>query len=155
MTGYTLTWHLDATPDRVFRAWTEPELLGWFFNPAEPTPDEPIEVDLRVGGRWRQRMRVNDELSYDTGGVYREIVPSERLVFAWGAPGGWPDLDPDDLDAGPRVEIDLAADRDGTLMTLTVAFPAGFVPHPYERTGWLETVERLIAQVGGSTVPTT
>jgi len=153
MSGYTLTWRFDAEPDRVFRGWTEPALLGWFFNPAEPTPEEPIEVDLRVGGTWRQRMIIDGETRYDTGGVYREIVEGERLVFAWGAVGGWPDLDPADLDASPRVEIDLAPDGEGTLMTLSVVFPDGYEPHPYERAGWVETVDRLAADLGGGLVP--
>ncbi|MFY8031154.1 MAG: SRPBCC family protein, partial [Devosia sp.] len=51
--GITLTRLFDAPPDVVFDAWTRPEALGWFFNPDNPT-DIPAEVDLRVGGEWRQ-----------------------------------------------------------------------------------------------------
>ncbi|MEO8528678.1 MAG: SRPBCC domain-containing protein [Pseudolysinimonas sp.] len=83
MTGYTLTWHFDVSPERVFRGWTEPELLGWFFNPEQPTPDEPVEVDLRVGGTWSQKMNVDDETRYLTGGVYREVVRDS----GWSLPG--------------------------------------------------------------------
>jgi hypothetical protein len=54
--AFTLTWTLDASPAEVFRAWTDPEHLGWFYNPNNPVPEEPIELDLRVGGAWRQRM---------------------------------------------------------------------------------------------------
>ncbi len=149
MTGYTLTWRLDAPPLRVYRAWTEPELLGWFFNPEQPAPGEPVELDLRVGGHWRQRMIVDDHTAYVTGGVYRELEPGRRLVFAFGAVGGWPEIDPADLDAGPQVAIDLEPDGDGTRMTLEMTFPEGYVPHPAMRDGWLMTAGRLAAELGG------
>lgn len=149
MTGYTLTWRFDAPPARVYRAWTEPELLGWFFNPTQPTPHEPIELDLRVGGHWRQRMIADDDTAYTTGGVYRELQPGRRLAFAFGAVGGWPELDPDDLDAAPQVVIDLSPDGAGTPMTLSMTFPAGYVPHPAMRDGWRQTVDRLASALGG------
>lgn len=150
MTAFTLTWRFDAAPERVYRCWTEPALLGWFFNPDQPMPSEATEVDLRVGGTWRQAMFVDQDTHYFTGGIYRELVPDRRIVFAWGAVGGWPDIDPDDLDAGPQVAIDLAPDGDGTLLTLTTAFPDGYEPHPYTRQGWIDTVDRLAAELGGA-----
>ena len=39
------------------------------------------ELDVRVGGTWRIVMRGPDGTDYPCGGVYREIVPNERLVF--------------------------------------------------------------------------
>jgi uncharacterized protein YndB with AHSA1/START domain len=73
---FTRTWTFAAPPAKVFRAWTDPDRLGWFYNDAQPIPDEPIEVDLRVGGVWRQLMVISEKTSYFTGGVYREIVPA-------------------------------------------------------------------------------
>jgi uncharacterized protein YndB with AHSA1/START domain len=76
----TITRILDAPRELVFKAWTEPEhLMRWwgphcFTNPA-------CEVDLRPGGKWRIVMRAPDGTEYPCGGVYREIVPPERLVF--------------------------------------------------------------------------
>ena len=35
---FTLTWTLDASPAEVFRAWTDPEQLGWFYNDQMPMP---------------------------------------------------------------------------------------------------------------------
>ena len=63
--SFTLTWTLDAPPAEVFRAWTDPAHLGWFFNPEQPIPDDPIEVDLRIGGVWRQRMVLDEQTAYD------------------------------------------------------------------------------------------
>jgi uncharacterized protein YndB with AHSA1/START domain len=89
--GFTLTRMLDAPPDVVFQAWTDPAHLDWFFNP-DTRPDAGTQVDLRVGGAWRQHMVIDETTQYMTGGVYTEIVPNRKLVFAWGARGGWPDL---------------------------------------------------------------
>jgi uncharacterized protein YndB with AHSA1/START domain len=148
---FTLTWTLDASPDEVFRAWTDPEQLGWFYNDSQPIPDEPIEVDLTVGGAWRQRMIIDEQTSYTTGGIYREIVPGERLVYTWGAEGGWPELDPDNLDQSPLITIVFSRAGDGTEMTVHVELPDAFVAvtQPawlaYVETGMRETVDRLAA----------
>ena len=151
--SFTLTWTLDAPPETVFGAWTDPARLGWYYNDEQPIPDEPIELDLRVGGVWRQMMVINEETSYYTGGVYREIVPNERLVFAWGATDGWPQLDLDDLDSSPQVTLCLAQTATGTDLTLHVELPADLpedgVPGwwPMVRGGWSDTVDRLAAEL--------
>jgi uncharacterized protein YndB with AHSA1/START domain len=70
----------DAPPEIVFQAWTEPARLARWWGPKGFT--NPIcEVDLRVGGGWRIVMRAPDGAEYPGGGVYREIVKHERLVF--------------------------------------------------------------------------
>jgi uncharacterized protein YndB with AHSA1/START domain len=151
--SFTLTWVLDSPPETVFGAWTDPERLDWFYNPEQPIPEEPIELDLRVGGAWRQMMVIDDDTSYFTGGIYREIVPNERLVFAWGATGGWPQLDLGDLDQSPQVTLSLKQTNSGTKMTLHVQLPADLpadgMPHwwPMFRHGMKDTVDRLAAQL--------
>lgn len=148
---FTIRRRFAAPRRAVYRAWTEPALLTWFFNPDQPRPDEPIQVDLREGGSWRLRMVIDEQLDYFTGGVYREIVPDRRLVFAWGAVGGWPDL-ADGLGDVPivTVELDDAGERE-TLMTVTVALPAHFADADARRWldygiegGWRDTVDRLV-----------
>jgi uncharacterized protein YndB with AHSA1/START domain len=152
---FTLVYTLDASPDDVFRAWTDPEQLGWFYNDGQPVPDDPIEVDLRVGGTWRQKMVIDEQTSYMTGGVYREIVPGERLVYSWGAEEGWPELDPDNLDQIPLITVVLSKNGDGTEMTVHVELPAAFaaVTPPawfeYIETGMQETVARLVRSLAG------
>ena len=36
---FTFTWTLDAPAAEVFRAWTEPDRLDWFYNDTMPVPD--------------------------------------------------------------------------------------------------------------------
>jgi uncharacterized protein YndB with AHSA1/START domain len=149
---FTLTWMLDAPPAEVFRAWTDPDRLHWFYNDDNPVPTEPIEVDLRVGGTWRQHMVIDRTTAYVTGGVYREIVPDEKLVFSWGATGGWPELDPERLDDSPLVTVILSRARGRTEMTVHVELPASVSEERVQewwsmgiRDGWRDTVDRLAA----------
>lgn len=99
--SFAITRHFSVPPAAVFAAFTDPQKLGWFFNPGFIS-DLPVSVDLRPGGAWRQEMIVNDQTRYITGGIYRHIEAPHRLDIAWGAVDGWPEIDPDDLDAGPR-----------------------------------------------------
>ena len=64
-----------ASPEEVFDAWTNPEVLErwWAAQPAWTSPG--CEVDLRVGGRYVLRMRDSDTGEERVvGGEYREIV---------------------------------------------------------------------------------
>jgi len=147
---FTLEWTLDAPRADVFRAWTDPDHLGWYYNDHQPIPEGPIELDLRVGGVWRQTMVIDEETRFVTGGVYREIVPDEKLVFAWGATDGWPKLDLDRLDDGPQVTVTLKQSGGRTAMSVHVELPASLSQAEVEewlamgvREGWRDTVDRL------------
>ena len=87
--GFTMVRNLDTTPDRLWEAWTDPDAMSAWWHPhGMTTPRESVSVDLRVGGAYTYTMV--DGLSgeeHPTGGVYRELVPNQRLVFSWGEPG--------------------------------------------------------------------
>jgi uncharacterized protein YndB with AHSA1/START domain len=133
----------------VFRAWTDPDHLHWFAD-AAPTEAHPTTVDLRVGGAWRLRLVENEQKSYTTGGVYREIRAPEKLVFSWGAVDGWPKLDLERLDDNPLVTVTFA-DLDGsTEMVLHVAFSDHLTQEQVAiwfgtgmTAGWNATLDRL------------
>lgn len=148
--SFTLTRILAASRHAVFTAWTDPEHLAWFYNPDMPTPASPVEVDLRVGGTWKQQMVVNRDRSYPTGGTYLEIVPDERLVFRWGAAGGWPELDGGNELTAPIVTVQLADVGTETELALTVRFPGHLgieevqqLIHGGTREGWDMTLDRV------------
>ena len=76
-----MTWVFDAPRRMVFDAWTKPELLmRWFGGPRE-WKLTTCEIDLRVGGAYRFVTTKNDGTAMGWGGIYREIVAPERLVF--------------------------------------------------------------------------
>jgi uncharacterized protein YndB with AHSA1/START domain len=80
----------DAPREAVWRAWTEPdELAEWWGPKGMSVPIETVELDVRAGGVFRLTMVA------DTTGAefpaemrYREVVPSERLVYEWEAQRG-------------------------------------------------------------------
>jgi uncharacterized protein YndB with AHSA1/START domain len=70
----------DAPRSLVFDAWTKPELLKRWLGVRGGWSMVVCEVDLRVGGAYRFVWRGPDGAEMGMGGVYREIVPPERLV---------------------------------------------------------------------------
>lgn len=75
---------LAATPEEVFDAWTDPESLAIWFLPG-PVRVGPVEIDLRVGGRYR--IVVTGESQHEMSGEYLEIARPNRLVFTWYSAG--------------------------------------------------------------------
>jgi uncharacterized protein YndB with AHSA1/START domain len=72
---------IQASRQRVYRAWTEPELLmKWFI---ESDGDMHVrELDLREGGRYRFEGLERGK-PWALEGVYLEVRPGERLVYTW------------------------------------------------------------------------
>ena len=78
-TQILITRDFDAPKHLVYKAFTTPELIKrwWSGERGEVTS---VELDLRVGGRWRYVMVANGGFEVAFHGEYREIVPDDRLV---------------------------------------------------------------------------
>lgn len=79
-TQILITREFDAPKHLVYRAWTTPELIKrwWGGDRAKVTH---VEVDLRVGGKWRYVAVANEGgFEFAFHGEYREVVTDERLV---------------------------------------------------------------------------
>jgi uncharacterized protein YndB with AHSA1/START domain len=102
----------DAPRHLVFAASTTPEYLArwWGFRISKLTE---CRIDLRPGGVWRYVLRMPDGSEHGFGGVYREVVPPERLVYT-SRYDGYPDAE--------SVETATFDDRGArkTLLTVTV-----------------------------------
>ena len=80
----TLTRRFRARPEKVWSAWTDPEtLIAWFGTPKAKPGTLRAELDVRVGGRYRVSFDMESGEYSEVGGVYREVVPNEKLVFTW------------------------------------------------------------------------
>ncbi len=104
-----------APPDRVYRAWLEPELLRRWLAPGASEVTH-VEVEERVGGRYRIWQALRGEPQGGCEGEVLELVPNERIVLRWGWSGP-------EQDAGPvydsRLTITLRPTADGgTTLTL-------------------------------------
>lgn len=74
-----ITREFAAPKHLVYRAWTEPDLVARWWHAGHGTIDS-IDIDLKVGGRWRYVMTAHAGFEVAFNGEYREIVPGERLV---------------------------------------------------------------------------
>jgi uncharacterized protein YndB with AHSA1/START domain len=76
----TITRIFDAPRELAWKAWTEPEQIKKWWGPQYFTAPF-IKNDLRAGGTYLYSMRDRDGKDYWSTGVYREIVPMEKLVM--------------------------------------------------------------------------
>jgi uncharacterized protein YndB with AHSA1/START domain len=106
----TIKRRFNASPAKVFAAWTDPEKVKRWMGPGE-TKTVTAENDPRVGGRYRIVMRPPGGEEHDVGGIYREVIPNEKLVFTW----AWKSTP----ERESLVTLTFKNDGGGTLLTLT------------------------------------
>jgi uncharacterized protein YbaA (DUF1428 family)/uncharacterized protein YndB with AHSA1/START domain len=76
----SITRLIAVAREKLYRCWTEPELLKQWFCP-KPWMTTFAEMDVRTGGWSQIRMQGPNGETSDTAGMYLEVVPNERLVF--------------------------------------------------------------------------
>jgi uncharacterized protein YndB with AHSA1/START domain len=78
-----ITRIFEASRQRVFRAWTDPdEVADWYGPEHFDTPRERIRIDLRVGGRYELTMIQRDSgAEFAIGYEIIEVVEPELIVL--------------------------------------------------------------------------
>jgi uncharacterized protein YndB with AHSA1/START domain len=116
MTDYTPNPALDlvlertiaVAPDRVWAAWTEPELMVQWFTPA-PWKTVAADLDLRPGGRCVTTMESPEGERFPNAGCYLVVEPPRLLVWTSVMTEGFRPVAPtngaDDLPFTGRIEI--------------------------------------------------
>jgi uncharacterized protein YndB with AHSA1/START domain len=139
MTELRLERTFDAPRERVFDAWTNPEVLRRWWAAAPEWDCSRAEVDLRPGGSYRLSM--NDPGSGEThtvGGAYSAVQRPERLVYTW----AWEGQDTESV-----VTVDFT-ERDGrTTVVVTHSALAGDEDRGNHEHGWngcLDNLERRV-----------
>lgn len=79
----SITRHYAVSPEKVWRAWTEPQALSRWFGPADTESVTSAELDVRVGGRYSIAFRTADGQEHRVSGTYQEVAPLRRLSFTW------------------------------------------------------------------------
>jgi uncharacterized protein YndB with AHSA1/START domain len=130
---------IAAARERVFRNWTEPDLLKRWWGPGGFTC--PVaEVDLRPGGTYRLVMLpAGGAPEMSVTGTYREIDPPARLVYTWRWGSGPAASDHESI---VTVEFMHVEDERTEVIVTHDRFPAGHDTSPY-RSGWEEGLEKL------------
>lgn len=128
---------IDAPRALVFAAWTDAERAAHWWGP-RGFASVSCAMDVRPGGRWRRAMRSPEGNLHVAGGVYREIVAPERLVFtyAWEDADGRPGLE-------TLVTVTFAEHQGRTELTLRQSGFATMAACDAHRGGWQSCLERF------------
>ena len=131
----TLTRVFDAPRELVWKMWTDPGHAQSWWGPRHH-PSTYVAIDARVGGKWRSRLTgVEDGRELWHGGVFREVVKPERLVFTY----AW---DADDGDES-LVTIIFAEEGGKTRMTFTQTPFVTVEQRDGHGAGWSSAFDRL------------
>jgi uncharacterized protein YndB with AHSA1/START domain len=127
---------LPAGPTAVFEAFTKPEKLAMWWGPHGFSVPS-VEIDLRVGGRYRFAMQPPDGVLFHLTGEFCEIDPPSRLAYTF----VWEPPDPDDRET--VVALSFRAADGSTEVELTQAVFATEARRALHERGWTDSFERL------------
>jgi uncharacterized protein YndB with AHSA1/START domain len=123
---------------RVFDAWTKPEIAAMFLGPGE-VKTRDIKMDVRPGGRYSLTMLTPDG-DMNVGGVYRDVRAPERLSMTW----RWEeDNKADEFDTLLTLEFNEV--DGGTELVLTHEQLASMESRERHTEGWTAIVDQLSA----------
>jgi uncharacterized protein YndB with AHSA1/START domain len=136
-TSLQITRFINASPARVYKAWTDPaELQRWFGPENVRTID--IAAEVRVGGKYCWNLVKQDGEEMSCRGEYRELVPERKVVFTW----KW-----DDDEAWENhnsvVTVEFLARDDGTEVKLTHEQLPSEESRDRHNEGWNSVLDRL------------
>ena len=132
----TLTRSYPVPPEKVWRAWTDPEALKRWFGPGGEDPVSLARLDVREGGRFRIVFGGPDGKAHDVQGVYKEVVPNRRLVFTW----TWPNSTPERESV---ITIEFRAAGRGTELVFRQEQFFDSTVRDNHRRGWTESFVKL------------
>jgi len=129
----TIKRHLNAPPAKVYAAWTDPQMIARWFGPAGVESVE-AKTDLRIGGRYHIIMHVPGD-RHDVMGVYREVVPNQKLIFTW----AWKSTPARES----LVTLTFKPDGAGTLLTLLHEQFFDADARDRHQQGWAGAIDKL------------
>ena len=137
---------INASPDKVFKAWTDPELMKQWFAP-KPYTTPRVENDVRTGGSSLVVMRSPEGQEIPCPGVYLEVVPNKRIVATDAFTSAW------EPSAKPFMTVILTFENQGgkTKYTALVRHWTAADREAHEKMGfhegWATCAEQLAALV--------
>lgn len=133
---------IRAPRERVFAAWTTPDLLVQWWGPGSVTCPE-AEVDLRPGGAYRIANKEADGSIIWIFGTFAEVTSPEKLVYDWSmstVPG-----------TPTQVIVEFREHRDGTELVITHSRFADTKIRDMHAQGWggcVDKLEAFLAEAG-------
>lgn len=130
----TLKRHLKAPPEKVYAAWTRTENLMRWFGPAGGEM-KTATADAKPGGKFSAGFVTPDGERHDVSGVYREVVPNQKLVFTW----AWRTTP----ERESLVTLTFKPDGEGTMFTLLHEQFFDEAARDGHLRGWTGTMDKL------------
>jgi uncharacterized protein YndB with AHSA1/START domain len=148
----TIVRTLNASPEKVWQAWTDPKQLAQWWSPKGFTTPV-VELDPRVGGKLYIVMLGGDGMGpysgmkAPMGGEFTEVVPNERLAFTNNAMDtdgnallhGMTSVVFEEVDGKTKMTVTTSAEGDGP----NVEMMLGGMEQ-----GWNEQADKLVALFG-------
>jgi uncharacterized protein YndB with AHSA1/START domain len=129
---------LPYPADAIYKAFTDPKIMSqWFYGGKGWTAEATNE--FRIEGPFSIRMRSQQGEVIPHNGVYKEIIPGEKLAFTWNSPFAKDTL----------VTIGFRKVAAGTELTLTHEFLLE-AETPKHKEGWGTCLDNLVAYLGAS-----
>lgn len=147
MSTHTIRLHrvLKTTPDKVFRAFLDPEAMVKWLPPHGFT-GKVEHLDAKVGGTYRMSFtNFGNGQSHSFGGEYLELVPNERIRHT-------DKFDDPNLPGEMQVTISLKAVSCGTEIAIVQEGVPAVIPAEACYLGWQESLT-LLAQLVEANIP--
>ncbi len=139
-----ITRIFDARRELVFQMWTDPRHVAQWWGPRD-YPASDVTMDVRPCGRWRDCLRSTEgKKDLWLGGVYREIVPPERIVFTF----AWEEEGERGLET--LITITFAEEGGKTRMTFRQAPFVSDGERDGHQSGWNSSFDRLAERLAAS-----
>jgi uncharacterized protein YndB with AHSA1/START domain len=136
---------LRATPDRVYRAFLDPEAMVKWLPPNGFT-GKVLAMDARVGGSYRMSFtNFTTGSSHSFGGTYLELVPGERIRNT-------DSFDDPNLPGEMQVTVTMRKVSCGTELTITQEGVPDVIPPEACTLGWQESLA-LLAKLVEAEIP--
>jgi uncharacterized protein YndB with AHSA1/START domain len=138
-TSLKLTRIIRAPPERVFAAWTDPDLLRQWWGPG-PVSCPEAHVDLRAGGEYRLANLEPDGSLVWISGRFERVRPPAELVYTWTLsilPG-----------ESTLVRVEFLPHPEGTELVLTHDRFATEALRDMHLQGWHGCLDKLAALLG-------
>ncbi len=84
----TLTRVIDAPPEKLYRCWTEADLLKEWFCP-KPYTVSHAQLDVRPGGTSHIMMRSPEGIEIPCLSIYLEVAPNRKIVTTDAYTSAW------------------------------------------------------------------
>jgi uncharacterized protein YndB with AHSA1/START domain len=127
----------SAPPERVYAAWTDPQLAKEFLCPEGITIGD-IAMDVRIGGRYRIQMIRPEGEPFVAYGVYRDVQPARRLSMTW----IWEE-DNKDEERETLLTVEFNPHGSGTELILTHEYLASLESRAGHEHGWTTMLQKM------------